>query len=222
MENKVVFACAQHRHYCGCLTSKKHFSCLSCIFDWEFINFCESLEFSFRRFLTVSCNASLCWVICFSFAVLVWFLLVLVGLGIVETCFDTVPLKLEIWLAMFRTYGGVVAEIISFLFTGDEKFFKGRVRDFLSKAMFWEGVFYRNIFWLRDLDTIKGTKVFTRHSNTIKKFPEKWLTFSEKCFCFLESSTVWDFSKLFDGARSGNEKLLEFIKAFAQLKCRLI
>ena len=59
----------------------------------------------------------------------------LVGLGIVETCFDTVPLKLEIWLAMFRTYGGV-AEIISFLFTGDEKFFKGRVRDFLSKAMF--------------------------------------------------------------------------------------
>ena len=170
----------------------------------------------------MSCNASLCWVICFSFAVLVWFLLVLVGLGIVETCFDTVPLKLEIWLAMFRTYGGVVAEIISFLFTGDEKFFKGRVRDLLSKAMFWEGVFYRNIFWLRDLDTIKGTKVFTRHSNTIKKFPEKWLTFSEKCFCFLESSTVWDFSKLFDGARSGNEKLLEFIKAFAQLKCRLI
>ena len=68
-------------------------------FDWEFINFCRKLG--------VQC-ISLCWVICFSFAVLVWFLFVLVG--IVETCFwslDTVPLKLEIWLAMFRTYGVV-------------------------------------------------------------------------------------------------------------------
>ena len=49
MENKVVFACAQHRHYCGCLTSKKHFSCLSCIFDWEFINFCRKLGVLFSE-----------------------------------------------------------------------------------------------------------------------------------------------------------------------------
>jgi len=46
------------------------------------------------------------------------------------------------------------------------------------KAMFWEGVFDRNIFWIGDLDKIKGTKVFTRHRNIIKKIPENWFTFS--------------------------------------------